>query len=604
MGFIKQNSIRKPSWQCVFFITISMIVISAVVSKAFFGMDWSDETYYAALSNRIAMGDVPFREIWDIHQTSAFLTAPIIFFYRQFTGGTAGIVLYLRFIYLIAQGMIAAFTFYAFKKQCSVFLSAVTALCVFIFAPFSIAAPSYNTMAASFLWCALLPLIDILSQDNNKINIRKNPTGKLFSLSGFFFALCVFAYPGMILCAVPLLPCFVLSCKISGCKTWKAALWCFSGIAVIALPLVFYFLFKTGFHDIIAFIPRLFGEESHDESAKSAFLLNYFQDLKKALRLPYLFLSSAALFLILRYTGHKRLSLYFISAFAAAYLIIIAYRLYQTGLPASANLFVLHAALFAPLIFAAFPRETTKPFLLIWLPSLFASLAVYLCSNNRINGASYPFFIGMMAIPIMLSFAFDACRNCNNENADINKNGITNLFDLDKFFLYNKKNRVRTVSALAFVFLICLFVFRIGIVYRDGNLPKLNTQLKTGPCTGIYTTAQNAAVYSKLISDINSDVSGKDRILFIQCAPYAYLVAGRCSSHTVWYTHPESVRLLDYYRLNPAKKPDKIIIFNESVGFNNRMSGDSLPVMDFITKNYKAVSEKQYYTLYVKISLK
>jgi len=41
--------------------------------RSVFGFDWSDETYYLALPYRFSLGDRPFLDSWDIHQTGALL---------------------------------------------------------------------------------------------------------------------------------------------------------------------------------------------------------------------------------------------------------------------------------------------------------------------------------------------------------------------------------------------------------------------------------------------------------------------------------------------------------------------------------------------------
>lgn len=58
--------------------------------RAFFGFDWSDECYYAALPYRFLEGDRFFIDSWDIHQTSAMLLVPFLWCYRTITGNMDG----------------------------------------------------------------------------------------------------------------------------------------------------------------------------------------------------------------------------------------------------------------------------------------------------------------------------------------------------------------------------------------------------------------------------------------------------------------------------------------------------------------------------------
>ncbi|HOV69259.1 MAG TPA: hypothetical protein PLZ84_02930 [Clostridia bacterium] len=214
-------------------------------------------------------------------------------------------------------------------------------------------------------------------------------------------------------------------------------------------------------------------------------------------------------------------------------------------------------------------------FAAFWLPALFSSLAVYLGSNNAVNGAAYPFILGSAAsIAMLLSYNYS-------------KSG-------GKYMQY-------TVLAVCLVLLAGFAVFRIMPVYRGDSLGKLNARINIGPAAGLYTTPQNQMLYSRIVEDLRADFTSRDSVAYIQCAPFAYMATdAHCASHTVWWIRLHSGRLLDYYRTNPAKKTEKIIIFNSYVGVHNDGDSEDALIMKFITDNYVIVGVREHYTFIIK----
>ena len=62
-----------------------------------------DEEYQIVMAYRHLRGDMLFKEMWEPHQTSAFLCAGLIWIYRTVTGTITGVVLFLRFVTLGIQ---------------------------------------------------------------------------------------------------------------------------------------------------------------------------------------------------------------------------------------------------------------------------------------------------------------------------------------------------------------------------------------------------------------------------------------------------------------------------------------------------------------------
>lgn len=80
----------KARYQNVPALTLYTVLFLIFVVRAFFGVDWTDESYYAASAYRIVLGDPVFDGSWDIHQLAGILEAPLLWMYVKLTGGGYG----------------------------------------------------------------------------------------------------------------------------------------------------------------------------------------------------------------------------------------------------------------------------------------------------------------------------------------------------------------------------------------------------------------------------------------------------------------------------------------------------------------------------------
>lgn len=100
------------------YLMILFLFAALCLLRCFYGFDWSDETYYSTLSYRFIIGDSMFLHSWDIHQTSAIITLPLIYVFLLFTSGsTAGILLFLRIAYVIFQFCVCLYILGDVKKK-------------------------------------------------------------------------------------------------------------------------------------------------------------------------------------------------------------------------------------------------------------------------------------------------------------------------------------------------------------------------------------------------------------------------------------------------------------------------------------------------------
>jgi hypothetical protein len=127
------------------------------------GIDLSDESYYAIYLHqwfKEGVSATPFRML---HQTSVLLVYPFALLYRALVGGAAGLMLFLRCLYL-AGATLSALVVVRFLRELGTgpWRWLLGALLV-VFVPYNLPAPSYNTIglqallgASAAFGCALL----------------------------------------------------------------------------------------------------------------------------------------------------------------------------------------------------------------------------------------------------------------------------------------------------------------------------------------------------------------------------------------------------------------------------------------------------------------
>jgi hypothetical protein len=82
-------------------IVLALALVCAI-ERIRSGIDLEDEATYIAIPYRFTLGDRPFVDEINPIQTAGFITRPLVALYTGITGGTDGIVLFLRATYLLA----------------------------------------------------------------------------------------------------------------------------------------------------------------------------------------------------------------------------------------------------------------------------------------------------------------------------------------------------------------------------------------------------------------------------------------------------------------------------------------------------------------------
>ena len=82
-------------------IAVGAVVVALLIRRLRFGVDLTDEAFYVAMPYRFFVGDQPFVDEILIQQTAALMSYPLVAGFVETTGGTDGIVLFLRQAHLV-----------------------------------------------------------------------------------------------------------------------------------------------------------------------------------------------------------------------------------------------------------------------------------------------------------------------------------------------------------------------------------------------------------------------------------------------------------------------------------------------------------------------
>ena len=162
-----------------------LIYIVLTVTALLCGLIWSvtnvshDCTYHISMSQRLLSGDRMFLEMWEPHQTSAFLTAALMWIYEKIFRTTTGIVLYLQVCGILIRGGIALLLYRALRRELEKPLAYGCALLFFLISPKDFALPEFANMQ---LWFSTLSAICLHAYLRG---------GKRLTLAAGAFCLCL-----------------------------------------------------------------------------------------------------------------------------------------------------------------------------------------------------------------------------------------------------------------------------------------------------------------------------------------------------------------------------------------------------------------------------
>ncbi len=188
---------NSTSKTCLYRFILLFLLFICALKVLLVGYD-IDEQYAISMSYRLLQNDFLVMDMWEPHQTSAYLIALLMVPYLAITNSLTGIVLYLRICGLFIHTLIS-FLLYRYLKKLLIPLPHISTntsnyafllTCIYFFSlPKLMFLPEFSNMQLWFLLLAILHLLNYYNR-NNLWNLI---------LAGCFMTLEVLTYPSTII---------------------------------------------------------------------------------------------------------------------------------------------------------------------------------------------------------------------------------------------------------------------------------------------------------------------------------------------------------------------------------------------------------------------
>ena len=127
-----------------------------------------DEEYQIVMAYRNLIGDDLFKQMWEPHQTSAFLCSGLMWLYCTVTGTTTGVLLFLRVVALAVQVLLSLWMYRVISTVIDREYAYILALLYFNIVPKNIQIPEFSNMQLWFLTIAVLLLMKYLGMEKQQ----------------------------------------------------------------------------------------------------------------------------------------------------------------------------------------------------------------------------------------------------------------------------------------------------------------------------------------------------------------------------------------------------------------------------------------------------
>ena len=550
-----------------FLVIVAFLITGmALLYRAFYGMDLTDETFYLSTAKRFCDGDLLFMHDWNAGQIFGLLMVPFYRIYVFFHGNNEGVILSARIAFVGLGLFVSVFLYRILYRFSNMRWGAlVSALCVFVYARGNIITISYYSLGFHTFLLAILWYAE--SEDSKHERL-------CLILSGISFSVSVLCMPYMV---------FVFVLLVAGAG-WRMVqkkaeqnvpLYYFlAGIFLAALIFLMYFSNLIPWSRLMECLPMVFQDPSIEE-----------ETILEQLRTLF----SYWIFVFLKYTWPFYFGAFLISFFAGKgwvkspafrkmipwgflllFLIqsVYARTYFEGGVVVAVFLLALQMQFFSPEYRL---RKLERCFI---LPGLLFGL-VWIVGSN----------VGERAINMSLML--------------MNLWAIPFLWGL---YREKKENVYVGIRCSACLMFLVLFVIRFFDIYRDGALSGLDCKISRGIMRGIHTEAYRARAYENTVRILSDRLDDGSVVIVLGCNPWVYLDApASCGAYTTWQHSDGGDLLRQYYEYHPEKVPDMILAVPEEINcyeswtYSSHGSGthrEEQPVLEGILQ--QIVEEKEY----------
>ncbi len=519
----------------ILFVGVALIMLEGIFVEY-----TVDSEYAIAQSFRMVRGDDLFLQMWEPHQTSAFLCAGLIWIWMKLTGTLTGVVLFLHFAGLILKAAVFVFLYRTLKGYFESEILIVVGIVFFAISPKGLLLPEFSNMQVYFSVCLFCCLFRFL-QNQNKV--------WWLCLAAVSLCLEVLSYPSCIL--VYLIAVFFLW-KCSEKKGRNILL--FTGICGAAGGgFVLYYVHKLGMDVFLECVGWIIGgDDTHMGYQTSKWNAVGHETLIAVLFYFGLTVVTMLILLIRRKKGRTSDSalIEFVYLFFALLSVISVTKCFIQAdyyLPREGGIILLDLEdLYPPLIclgVLSLRNCSRERRLLIGMGIAISSggiLATLLLTNLGLNHAIK---YGVLALVLAIASVGQRVKeHC--------------LCGCGKWIVYG--------VLFALVFRNAFLFYPIEMLHYNTNILEVRNVVRSGPAVGIFSDYMGPYIINKDMQEWKEMVRPGDNVIIVggysaSTIAYLYEDVNICVDSTIC-TPTYNEKLLRYWELNPDKVPDVAVV--------------------------------------------
>lgn len=539
-------------------LLVLLCILSAIgIWKTVYYSADIDESYALTMAVRLANGERLFVDMWEPHQMSAVLYAPIVALYKGITGSMEGALVFMRFFGVFVQGVISVWLYRSLRKDMSLRLSIVLAFAYFNFTPKHIQSPEFTLLFYWGMMALMLSLLGFFRSNRKRYGI----------LAGLSVSGLVLCYPAAVLVFVYVLVWFIWQ-KKNG-NGGISALWYFAGTCVACGAIfLIYVLYTGGGFGVFSNISNILMDESHDQSL--AYLLeSHIKGLWEMLKIivPVIVLCHVGRPVFCRKVKRDFCFLSVLLFFTGAYAI------YQFHTITEVNFMVFYPIVVQIAVvewyaYATFEKtEKDRLYFSVSLPLNFMGFVAVLLMSNLPTGYSVSFLmpgviLGVWQIYRVYGEAADAVGETAAKENTAAENRIAENMTIGKIWRFMAICLLICVVSQMFVARICLVRFTAT---QRKNIFETYHRVEEGVLKGIRLGNFDYEQYEIKRELLEKYVEAGDRLLYIGADMFLYsqLQRGQIATGNTISTPAFSTQLMCYYEKHPEKMPTVVFVDRE-----------------------------------------
>lgn len=521
--------------RCIYLLLAVSVLVN--IKSMFTDFD-SDLEYAVGMSYRMLKGDRMFVQMWEPHQTSAFLLTFFMGLYFAVTKTTTGVVLFLQGVGVLLQGILVAITYQVLKKRIDPSLALLMSVFLFTARPKGTVMPEFSNMQIGFSVLLFLCLLVYLENQEKK---------RLLLAASVCLCLQILSYPSCVIVFFAV----VMILFLYSDNRLKDILWFGLFCLLQGICYVLYFVWSIGIPTLLDNIPYILSaDDSH--SLLSVVRGEYFLYFGQGVL--WLLICSLAAFAVgyfWRRVSGGSLKSKVITAFGITVLlsdIVLAMVRKGSFYYGERTIYVI---VYLVILFGGCAgvkycnRQEKRMFIMGLLLTLGSFLAVFFLTNLDLLS-----IIGYLILGTMISF-----------------------LPLGKWLEKNMPFAERTCRLMVLLLFCAMVIFRRGYITRLMNgyvvpvteltVSEKRGMIRKGPAAGIVTEYMVAYTMKYNVEDFKIFINPGDRLLVVSLQLNALLYMYQdvtISTPSTICTTTYNETLLDYWEKNPDKSPNVIVV--------------------------------------------